>query len=582
MCIIMRRASLSACGESTVGGFGVTVSGMVNNSCTNRKNMVPYSCLEILSLVSIFTIPDNRFAVSARLPVYCEFKEEKMRKVLSTLLIAAMILSLFAVMPLSASAWDYSTTIHDSGNYSYYLYSNGNACITRCRVKSTSITIPSKIAGHTVTAIEGYGSPHGDGKSIFEYAKVKKVILPKTLKRIGDCAFIDCRYLTSVTIPDSVTAIGLGSFDGCSALKSISLPDGIRTLSGSFASCTSLVSVKLPAKLKTLDYGCFLNCTALKSIVIPDYVETIGTSQMSAGGPVFYNCTNLETVIIGKRVKSIGLSDFNNCPKLKTVSIPASVTKIYSSFGKKVTWPYSGEWTNVAGFTVKGYKGTAAETFAKQNGFKFVALQFATPKVTKIQNTDYGLKISWGKVAGAAKYRLYRKAGSGAWKKVINTKATSYTDESLKSGVKYTYTVCCVTADGKRATSAFNKTGKSVFYLAAPMLRKYVWNKNGISIVWDKVNGAAKYYVYRKEMPASFANSQKYYSNYIAYHNKYSWKYTGVVTGKSFTDKKANTKHCYVYTVRAADKSGKILSGSRTYYMAIMPTQYGDGVYYYT
>ena len=28
----------------------------------------------------------------------------------------------------------------------------------------------------------------------------------------------------------------------------------------------------------------------------------------------------------------------------------------------------------VKGFTIKGYKGTAAEKYAKKNGFKFVAL----------------------------------------------------------------------------------------------------------------------------------------------------------------------------------------------------------------
>jgi uncharacterized protein YkwD len=53
-----------------------------------------------------------------------------------------------------------------------------------------------------------------------------------------------------------------------------------------------------------------------------------------------------------------------------------------------------------------------------------------------------GVKLSWGKVNGATGYRVYRKAeGSYDWVAIANVKGTSYTDNSPKGSVAFTYTV---------------------------------------------------------------------------------------------------------------------------------------------
>ena len=67
----------------------------------------------------------------------------------------------------------------------------------------------------------------------------------------------------------------------------------------------------------------------------------------------------------------------------------------------------------------------------------------ATPKISKAESVYGGVKLTWGKVSGAAKYRVYYK-GSKGWTKLTDTTATSFTDKDVSSGKNYTYTVRCI------------------------------------------------------------------------------------------------------------------------------------------
>ncbi len=65
----------------------------------------------------------------------------------------------------------------------------------------------------------------------------------------------------------------------------------------------------------------------------------------------------------------------------------------------------------------------------------------APPKNLTAKKVDDGIKLTFGKVNGATSLYIYRKNGSGDWKKIGSAKgkATSYTDKTAKTGVKYTY-----------------------------------------------------------------------------------------------------------------------------------------------
>ena len=70
-----------------------------------------------------------------------------------------------------------------------------------------------------------------------------------------------------------------------------------------------------------------------------------------------------------------------------------------------------------------------------------------------------GIVVTWSYAADARTYRVYRKApGDTKWVAVANVNGKSWTDKNVTSGVKYSYTVRGVNANGK-LSPGFNKTG---------------------------------------------------------------------------------------------------------------------------
>ena len=210
--------------------------------------------------------------------------------------------------------------------------------------------------------------------------KLQTVEIPSTSVCVGEYAFADCTGLQDVTVYRGV--IENNAFENCSALQSLTIRKVTAIGDNAFRKCVMLSDMELPRTLLSLGRNAFSGCASLTEIVIPD-------STTSFGCYAFENCTGLKTVYVGNNISEWVLSwsegrGFNNCSALeyiyfadgltaipegllmkcialKGVYIPASV----GSFGNRVM--DSVPPTCV----IYGESGSAAETFALENGFTF-------------------------------------------------------------------------------------------------------------------------------------------------------------------------------------------------------------------
>ena len=145
-------------------------------------------------------------------------------------------------------------------------------------------------------------------------------VIPSSVVKIGNCAFLECTGLTSVTFPESVTHVGREAFHDCTGLKSISIPDSM-TFFPSFEGCTALTSVSIPNLVTEIDAITFDKCTGLTSVIISASVERIG-------GFAFRGCTGLTSVLIPDSVVRIERYAFGGCTGLTSITIPAATVEI--------------------------------------------------------------------------------------------------------------------------------------------------------------------------------------------------------------------------------------------------------------
>ena len=455
--------------------------------------------------------------------------------------------------------------------------------------KNTELSLKSGI-----TNISGY--------AFYEEKNLTSVKIPETVSRIGNWAFLDCEGLKNVNIPDGVKRIESWTFSNCSSLTNITVPDSVTVLDGlAFSYCTNLKNIELSKNLTEIGMGALSHCTSLETIDIPDSViimdniamagcselksVNIGSNLKTVGGQVFAGCTSLEKVNVNlnnknytsengiwydKNKTKIILYPYNKkdsayttptslkelCngyvgsygmlldnSNLKTVTIEKNVAKI-DDYAIGFVFDFDNYKINkVKDFTVKGYRGTVAESYAKKNSFNFVALDktLQTPSISKLENTSGGIKISWNKVSGAYGYRVYQKTSNG-WKRIKDTTATSYTDSAVSVNQTKTYTMRCIDKNGN-TVSGYNSKGWSKKYTpVAPTISKLENISGGIKLSWNKIAGVYGYRVYYKTSSGG-------------------WKRFKDTTATSFTDSGVSPNRTETYTIRCIDKNGNTVSG---------------------
>ena len=91
-------------------------------------------------------------------------------------------------------------------------------------------------------------------------------------------------------------------------------------------------------------------------------------------------------------------------------------------------------------YYVKAYNGKTVSSYKASTTLMFLK----TVKLSSASSGKSGVTVKWGKVTGAKGYYVYRKTGSGSYKKLATVKSGStvkYVDKSAKKGTTYTYYV---------------------------------------------------------------------------------------------------------------------------------------------
>lgn len=216
-----------------------------------------------------------------------------------------------------------------------------------------TLEVPAEIDGKPVVSI---GS-----KFLYSEHDIKKVVLPESIKNIGNYAFFDMKKLEEINIPASLEQAGYEIFTHDGELKTVNVGKGcIYTYeNGSFYS----------EKAKTAN-GCYL----AQSYSIPDSITTIMNYAY------FYN-TKVKTAVISKNVTDIQEGGFANCSSLRYVKINGAAKLGQYAFAgnsklarivipKDVTEIGEYVFHSDENLTIYTEKGSAADTYASQNSIK--------------------------------------------------------------------------------------------------------------------------------------------------------------------------------------------------------------------
>ena len=223
----------------------------------------------------------------------------------------------------------------------------------------------------------------------------------------------------------------------------------------------------------------------------------------------------------------------------------------------RVFWLDNGTWrglgnTSSTRFSHSGLRNNVPTTYTVRcldddgdfisayNDAGWTNTYLAPPVISSLKSTENGVEVKWNKLAGAVRYRVYRRDSSHGWARIGDTADAAWVDKTAASGNRYSYTVRAITADGSRETSYFND-GRSIYYVATPVVTEIVNRSGSAEIYWKACSGASKYRVFY-------------------YDAANGWKGLGNTNSTSFTHSGLRNGSTFTYTVRCLDSNGDFIS----------------------
>lgn len=119
--------------------------------------------------------------------------------------------------------------------------------------KDTTIVIHDVILEDVQDAYGHYTIPDEVtviGSHAFMFSPVSKVTFNKNLRKIGYCAFSNCKNMIELILPEGLVEIEYGAFSECRGLEIIDFPFSLHSLKGDlFSNCPNVKRVLVPDHL---------------------------------------------------------------------------------------------------------------------------------------------------------------------------------------------------------------------------------------------------------------------------------------------------------------------------------------------
>lgn len=390
-------------------------------------------------------------------------------------------------------------------------------------INISSITIPSNVK--KIRAMAFYNTP------------LESVVIENGVEMLYDSVFINCPYLEEVHLPSSITYIGRMAFG--------------YNYEVDFVGASQFVSdngVAHPAlDYNNIEYYLYLADGSIDMFLYPEVYPSF-------------------TIYAPEDSVSNQYAENNGLNYIKSQALMPVLRKATSTInGVTVSWSVSGDadgyyvfkridgaWTLIADipnpnvtsyedvdatplqtnrYTVRAYNSTGKSVYDK-TGISCVYIE--APSGIGVKNTYKGVSVTWDSADGYDEYYVYRKNSSvGSWKYVgkVDGSKRKFIDTSAEGGKRYYYTV---KSKLNNKYSAYDSSGESTVFIAAPKLTKTYNTANSIALKWTYSGNADSFMIYRKTGSGS-------------------WKLIKTVDGSKrvFYDGSTKRGTKYTYTVKA-------------------------------
>ena len=188
--------------------------------------------------------------------------------------------------------------------------------------------------------------------------KLKSIVLPKTLKNIGEEAFYNCSKLSSIKWFEGLDSIGDQAFYHSGLSGEMVLPKSLRTIgrraffdnniqkvtiqsdiivpsyesyyaiggNSSFANCKQLKEIIINEGCTKLEVG-FQGCETLSSVILPSTLTHLGANSSQSCNYIFKYCENLRSISLPNGLQLIGIECFSHSG-ITEIELPESVQEI--------------------------------------------------------------------------------------------------------------------------------------------------------------------------------------------------------------------------------------------------------------